>query len=378
MATDDPVYLDHNATTPVAPEVLEAMLPFVREHFGNPSSGHVFGRRAKDAVADARARVAEAIGARPSEIVFTSGGTEANNWVVRRTAEARPRGRRLVTSAVEHPSVMEPCRRLAEAGWDVDLGAVDDRGCVRAGEIARRIDGRTALVTIMLANNETGAIQTVAELASTTRSAGALSHTDAAQALGKIPIRVDELGVDLMTLVGHKVYAPKGIGALYVRDGVDLGPWLLGGGQERGLRPGTENVASIVGFGAACALVTERLAEDARRMRRLRDSLWERLLAGIDALALNGDPDGSLPNTLSVRFPGVAGSAVLAAAPAVAASTGSACHEEREDPSGVLVAMGVPRDTARGTVRLSVGRATTEADVARAADALVAAWRRVR
>lgn len=367
-----PIYLDYNATTPVAPEILDAMLPFLRDGFGNPSSRHAHGRRARDAVRTAREQVAAAIGAQPSEIVFTSGGTEGNNMVVRGIAEVRPRGRHLVTSRIEHPSVADPCRRLERAGWRIDRLEVDEHGRVRTDRMD--VGEQTALVSVMLANNETGTIQPIRKLADSARAAGAVMHTDAAQALGKIPVDVGALGVDLLTLVGHKAYAPKGVGALYVREGIEIAPLLLGGGQESARRAGTENVPSIVAIGAAFELVTAHLEDEAARQRRLSGALFEALRERIPGVARNAPANVTLPNTLSVRFPGVLGSAVLAAAPSVAASTGSACHEGGETASAVLSAMGLDPSAALGTVRLSVGRGTTEAHIEAAAEALVEAF----
>lgn len=375
MEDDLPIYLDHNATTPLLPEVVDAMLPYLREHFGNPSSGHVYGQRARGAVEAARTQVAALIGAEPSEIVFTSGGTEANNLAIRGTAASSPDRRHIVTSVVEHPATANPCRQLAQRGFEVTWLGVDDTGRVREEDVRRALTKRTALVTVMHANNETGALQPIAEVAPAVREAGALLHTDAAQSVGKVAVRVDELGVDLLSVAGHKLYAPKGVGALYVRDGVALGPVLRGAGHERGLRPGTENVASIVGLGAACEIASASLAKESARIQALRDELWSLLRAQIPGLALNGHETLRLPNTLNVRFPGVRGSAVLAAAPGIAASTGSACHEGGESTSAVLLAMGLAADKALGSVRLSLGRATTEEDVRRAAELLVGAWK---
>jgi len=370
-----PIYLDHNATTPVAEEVLEAMLPYLRGGFGNPSSGHAYGRRAHEAVETARTQVAEAIGARAHEIVFTSGGTEANNMVVRGVAE-KSRGHHAILSTVEHPSVAGPLSRLEREGWSIDRLAVDENGRVRVDQLD--LGPETALVSVMLANNETGTIQPIRRVAEATRGTSALVHTDAAQALGKIPVSVDDLGVDLLTLVGHKAYAPKGVGALYVRDTVVLEPLLVGGGQESARRPGTENVPYIVAMGAACALVTAHLDEEAARQRGLRDALFEGLLARIPGVSRNAPRELALPNTLSVRFPGVRGSALLAAAPSIAASTGSACHEGAESASAVLLAMGLAADVALGTVRFSVGRGTSARDVAVSVDALVGAYDEAR
>ncbi len=370
----NPIYLDHNATTPVAPEVLDAMLPWLRDGFGNPSSAHPEGRRARAALEAARAEVAAAIGASGDEIVFTSGGTEANNLAVFGTARAAPRGRGLVVSAIEHPAILAPAAQLEAEGWSVARVGVTSDGVVDVAALRASVTGDTALVSVMLANNETGAIQPVAEVAGAARGAGARVHSDAAQALGKIPVDVEALGVDLLTVVGHKVYAPKGVGALYVRRGLTLAPLLHGGGQERGLRPGTENVAYAVGLGAACALARRRLEDDAARWTRLRERLFARLAARVPDLARAIDPARCLPNTLSVRFPGARGSGVLAAAPSVAASTGSACHEGGESPSAVLLAMDLAPEDALGAVRLSLGRSTDERAIDRAADALADAY----
>jgi cysteine desulfurase len=371
----DPFYLDHNATTPLLPEVVDAMLPYLREHFGNPSSGHVYGRRARDGVEAARAQVASLIGAGPTEILFTSGGTEANNLAIRGTATSRPERNHVVTSVIEHPATANPCRLLERRGYDVTWLGVDDTGRVREEDVRQALTEKTALVSLMHANNETGTIQPIAEVASVVHDGGALLHTDAAQSVGKVAVQVDALGVDLLSIAGHKVYAPKGVGALYVRAGVALEPVLRGAGHERGLRPGTENVASIVGLGAACEIAAASLAGESARVQALRDELWSLLRAQIPGLALNGHKTLRLPNTLNVRFPGARGSAVLAATPGIAASTGSACHEGGESASAVLLAMGLDDDDALGSVRLSLGRATTAEDIRRGADLLAGAWK---
>lgn len=373
--TPDPIYLDFNATTPVDPEVLEAMLPYLRGHFGNPSSGHVFGRRAREAVERARAQVAVLINARTDEIVFTSGGTEADNLAVQGTVLAAGRPGRLACSAVEHPAVLLPCREMARRGWNLDLLPVDRNGAVDLAAAGEVIRPGIRLVSVMHSNNETGTLQPVAEIARLAHAAGAAMHSDAAQSGGKIPIDVEALAVDALTLVGHKMYAPKGVGALYIRRGTTIASYAFGGGQERGLRPGTENVALIVGFGAACDLACRRLEGDTARMLGLRETLWDRLATAIPGLRRHGDPIHCLPNTLNVGFPGRRGSAILASAPRVAASTGSACHEGGERPSAVLTAMGLEEEEALGAVRLSLGRTTTEDEIVEAAEALVAAWK---
>ncbi len=373
---EDPIYLDHNATTPLLPQVVEAMLPFLSQHFGNPSSGHVYGRRAQAAVEQARAQVASLLGCEPAAIIFTGGGTESSNLAIRGVVEAVGGATSVVTSAIEHPATSAPCRWLSQRGHSVVSLGVDGEGRVCLEQAREAIKPGVSLVTVMHANNETGVLQPLEALVEMAREVGALVHTDAAQSVGKVP--VDGLGVDLMTVAGHKLYGPKGVGALMVRKGVSLAPFALGAGHEGGLRPGTENVASIVGLGAAAQAVSADLDAEARRVARLRDALWETLCAGIDGMALNGHPTERLPNTLNARFPGVSGSALLERAPLVAASTGSACHEGHESPSGVLVAMGIAPQEALGSVRLTLGRGTTLLQVQRAASALIDAWRVLR
>lgn len=376
-----PLYLDYNATTPVAPEVADAIEPYLREHFGNPSSSHILGQRAHEAVELARARVAALIGARPGEIVFTCCATEANNLAILGVARSlRGRGRHLITSAVEHPSVAAPMGYLREEGWQVTVLPVDSTGWVAPADLAAALredavpgDG-TVLVSVMHANNEVGTLQPIAELAALAKGCGVLFHTDSAQSTGKIPVDVEELGVDLLTLAGHKFYAPKGIGALYVRDGTPLAPILFGAGHERGLRPGTENVPYIAGLGAAAELAQRRLSAVTDRLRERRDDLHRRLAEAIPGLALNGHPTERLPNTLHLSFPGVSGRELLARTPEIAASVGSACHEEGDAVGGVLAAMGISATRALGAVRLSLGEPTTMDEIARAARALVAAW----
>ena len=371
----DPIYLDHNATTPLLPEVVDAMLPFLREHFGNPSSTHPYGIRARKAVALSREQVAAALACDPEEILFTSGGTEANNLAIRGVMDALERKGRLVTTTIEHPATERPCAFLERQGFAVTRLGVDADGRARLDHARDAIRTDTALVTVMHSNNETGVLQPVADLAQLAHASGAVVHTDAAQSIGKVPVRVRELEVDLLSVAGHKLYAPKGVGALYVRRGTPLTPVVLGASHERGLRPGTENVASIVGLGVACELVTRDLEATAARMRTLRDLLWNRLARDVPGLALNGHRDLRLPNTLNVRFPDASGTAVLEGASGIAASTGSACHEGHESASAVILAMGVPPEQAVGSVRLTLGRGTSEDDVLRAAEALVLSWR---
>ena len=295
--TNDPIYLDHNATTPLLPEVVDAMLPYLREHFGNPSSGHVYGARARAAVVQAREQVAALLGCDADEIVFTSGGTEANNLAIRGVTEALERKSHVVTTIIEHPATARPCAWLEKHERSVTRIGVDADGRARVDAAREATDGDTALVTVMHSNNETGVLQPVEELARLAHAAGALIHTDAAQSLGKVPVRVRELDVDLLSIAGHKLYAPKGVGALYVKRGTPLVPFALGASHERGLRPGTENVASIVGLGAACEAVGRDLDLMAARMQRLRDVFWEQLASGVPGLA----PCGSVRRPATVR-----------------------------------------------------------------------------
>jgi len=343
----------------------------LREHFGNPSSGHIYGLRARLAVARARAQVAALLGCESDEVLFTSGGTEANNLAIRGIDSGRTHS---VTSVIEHPATLRPCAWLESQGWRVSRAGVDSDGRIRQDEVDAAIGADTALVSVMHSNNETGVLQPIAEVAAIARRYGALTHTDAAQSIGKVPVKVRDLDVDLLSIAGHKLYAPKGVGALYVRRGVELTALLLGADHEHGLRPGTENVASIVALGQACELLDRDLEGAAKRMRYLRDRLWAQLAAGIPGMALNGHPELRLPNTLNVRFPGVTGAAVLANAPQIAASTGSACHAGQDHASTAILAMGVAADEALGSVRLSLGRGTTESEVTLAAAALLSAW----
>jgi len=371
---DDPIYLDHNATTPLLPEVVDAMLPYLLEHFGNPSSRHIYGRRTHDAIERARSDVAALINSHADEIIFTSGGTEANNLAIRGTNLSTSR-RRIVTSAIEHPAVARPLSWLEQRGWDIVRVGVDAGGRAHVCELETAITSATAFVTIMHSNNETGVFQPIQEAVRFARRAGACIHTDAAQSVGKVPIDVRALDVDMLSIAGHKLYGPKGVGALYLRRGTLLEALTLGAGHERGLRPGTENVASIVGLGAACAMAQRDLDEQGARVRALRDRLWEQLAQAIPQLALNGHADNRLPNTLNVRFPQISGEALLAATPQIAASTGSACHDGDESASTVLLAMGIPAKAALGSIRLTLGRATTGSEIDRASTALAGAWR---
>jgi cysteine desulfurase len=376
----EPIYLDYNATTPVDPAVLDAMLPYLREHHGNPSSAHALGKRAHDAVEQARRQVAELLNAQPGEIVFTGGGSEASNLALKGAVFARMRGPfarwrsapHVVVSEIEHPATTQPCEFLKLLGCRVTVVPVDGQGRVDPDVVGRAVATGATLVSIMHSNNEVGTLQPIKEISKLTRARGVLLHTDAAQSTGKLPLDVHDLGVDLLTVAGHKLYAPKGVGALYVRCGVRLEPLIHGADHEGGRRAGTENVPYLVGLGAACAVARKVLPAETDRLRRLRDRLWDRLRAGLgDRVSRNGHSEYRLPNTLNVNFAGCVGSELLEKTPAVAASTGSACHEGKVTQSPVLCAMGVPPALGRGALRLTVGRFTTEEQVDRAADALI-------
>lgn len=371
----DPILLDHAATTPVLPEVLDAMLPWLRGGgFGNPSSDHPAGRRARAAVEAARAEVAATVGGAAEGVVFTGSGTEADNLAVLGLCD-EVAAARIVTTAIEHPAVEGPSARLERRGARVVRVRPGPGGRVAAEALVAALTADTTLVTVMLANNETGVLQPVAEVGAAARALGVPVHTDAAQGVGRVPIDADALAVDLITVVGHKIGAPKGVGALWVRPGRTLRPVLVGGGQERGLRPGTENVASIVALGVACRIARVGLEERAARVAALRDRLEALLRAGVPGLRVTGAGEPRLCHTLHVRFPGTTGPALLARAPGIAASTGSACHAGTTEPSGVLVAMGLDRDDALGAVRLSLGPSSTAEQIERAGRWLVEAWR---
>ncbi|MBP6875576.1 MAG: cysteine desulfurase NifS [Candidatus Eisenbacteria bacterium] len=377
------IYLDHNATTPLDPAVLEEMLPFLTEKFGNASSVHSAGQEARRAVEQARERLARLIGADASEIVFTSGGTEADNHALRGVVD--PLGPNaacphIVTSAIEHPAVLNTCQMLEKRGCAVTYVPVDEHARVDVEQVRSAIKPETKIVSIMLANNEVGTIQPVAEIAAIAHEHGALVHTDAVQALGRLPIDVRKLGVDLMSVSSHKIYGPKGIGALYLRRGVRVTPLLFGGHQERHRRGGTENVPAIVGFGKASELAGALREERATRERELRDRLERAILERIPHTRVNGHPTERLPNTLNAAFRFVEGESLLMNLDfeGVAVSTGSACSSGDLKPSHVLVAMGLPVEEAHGTLRFSLGRSTTEEDIDAASEALVRVVDRVR
>jgi len=372
-----PIYLDYNATTPVDPAVLDAMLPFLRGEFGNPSSAHGLGSRAHDGVEVARAEVAALIGAEPDEIVFTSGGTEASNIAIRGAVRIDARRRDVVTSTIEHPATEACCAFLEAEKHKITRVATATNGLIDPGRVAAAIGNTTALVTIIHAQNEIGTIQPIAEIAAAVRRHGALVHVDAAQSVGKIAVNVRELGADLLSIAGHKLYAPKGVGVLYIRRGIALPPLLLGAGQERGRRPGTENVPYIVALGEACRVAGAMLEREAKRLSALANELFAALKRDVPGIIMVGHPTQRLPNTLNVLFPNASGRKVLEKCSCIMASTGSACHADSEGPSAILTALGIAHDQALGAVRLSLGRGTKQEDVSAAARALAEAWQRV-
>jgi cysteine desulfurase len=383
-----PIYLDYNATTPLDPAVVEAMLPYLRTHFGNPSSTHSLGKLAHEAVERSRTQVAGLLGAQPDEIVFTSGGTEASNHALKGSVFARMTagplaglfgrlfGRKasahLVIGAIEHPATAQPADFLRRLGCRVTVVPVDGQGMIDPDAVGRALAADTVLVSIMHSNNEVGTLQPIRDIARVTKARGVLLHTDAAQSLGKVAVDVNDLGVDLLTVAGHKLYAPKGVGALYVRRGVKLENLLHGAGHEDGRRAGTENVPYLVALGTACEIARASLPAATARLQSLRERLWQQLRAGLDdRIVLNGHPERRLPNTLNANFVGHVGAELLQRVPGIAASTGSACHEGKVSQSPVLCAMGVPPEVGQGALRLTVGRFTTEAEVDEAADLLV-------
>jgi len=373
------IYLDHNATTPLAPEAVEAMMPFLKEEYGNPSSGYDLGRRAKDAVEHARSEVAGLMGCKVAEILFTSGGTESNNTVLKGVVDFfNPKASHIITSAVEHPAVLNTLLYLLELGVEVTILPVDGQGVVDPDDVARAIRPQTVLISIMLANNETGTLQPIKEISEVARSRGVPLHTDAAQALGKIPVDVNGLGVDFLTVAAHKLYAPKGVGALFIREGKTLTPLIHGAAQEGGRRAGTENTLLVVGLGAATQVARERLDHDGEAMAAMRDRLQALLFERVQDLVLNGHPSRRLPNTLNVSVPGVEGGRILDGLPGLMASTGAACHDRSVTLSHVLAAMKVPPRIGMGALRLTVGRSNTMAQMDEAAHMIVGRIKRLK
>lgn len=360
-----PIYLDYNATTPVHPRVASAMYPYLKGKFGNPSSSHPYGVEAEEAVEKARRQVAKLLGTSPGELIFTSGGTESNNYAIRGVARVpEDEGNHIITARIEHPSVLRTCEFLEDQGFEITYLPVDETGRVEVSQVEEAIRQETILVTIMYASNEIGTVQPLPEISELCQGEGILLHTDAAQTVGKIPTEVDELNVDLLTVAGHKLYAPKGIGALYIRDGVKLQKLIHGASQEKGMRSGTENVPEIAGLGEAARLATEDLEEASSHMQETRGRLKEGLSQTGVEVKFNGDPDGGLPNTLSASFKGVEANRFLARIEdQVAASAGAACHSGENEISHVLQAIELPEEWAKGTIRFSTGRMTDSSEI---------------
>jgi cysteine desulfurase len=373
-----PIYLDYNATTPIDPEVAEAMRPYILERFGNPSSSHWYGTQSKNAVEKARNQVANLLSCNPDEVVFTGGGSESNNYAIKGVAFAnQEKGKHLITSSIEHPAVIEVCKYLQQKDFQVTYLPVDQFGQVDPRSVEKVINSSTILISIMHANNEVGTIQPIAEIAEIARSHGVAFHTDAAQSVGKIPTTVDNLGVDLLTVAGHKLYGPKGIGALYIRRGIQLEKLIHGADHEQGRRAGTENVLEIVGLGKACEIAKRDLNKNMDHTQKMRDLLYQELKAKLDELKLNGHPKNRLPNTLSVSFKNIEANKLLAKIDRVAVSAGAACHSDSVKVSSVLQAMQVDLEYAMGTIRFSTGKMTTVEEVKETAVIFVETARRL-
>jgi len=367
FSVNDPVYLDYNATTPVYPAVLEAMRPFLEQHFGNPSSIHAFGAPAKSAVANARNKVAELLECNPEEIIFTSGGTESNNMAIIGIARAHQRrDKHIIISAIEHPAVLNVCAYLEKSGFRVTRLPVDRQGRVAPEDLENAIQEDTVLVSVMHANNEVGTVQPINELTEIAHSHDIMFHTDAAQSVGKIPVRIPELDVDLLSIAGHKIYAPKGIGILYKRKEVEVENILFGAGQEMGYRPGTENVPYIAAIGKACEIISEKLPKYSNQMRKLRDLIENELLERVPEIIVNSRDANRLPNTASISVKGVLATDVIKNLTLTAISAGAACHTDLVEASHVLQAMQVPEEYINGTLRISTGRFTTIKQVEKA------------
>ena len=375
-----PIYLDYNATTPHDPEVVEAMRPFFEEEFGNPSSSHYYGTQPKQAVIKARAQIAALLNCRSEEIIFTSGGTESNNFAIKGCAQAfRHKGNHIITSQIEHPAVIEVCHFLKSTGYEVTYLPVDEFGLIQIEDVKAALKSETILISIMHTNNEVGSAQPIEEISKLAKKHDIVFHTDAAQSIGKIPVEVKKLGVDLLSIAGHKAYAPKGVGALYIRQGLAPAKLMHGAGQEMAVRPGTENVLEIVGLGMACEIAGRDLEKNMTHMRTMRDRLFEGIKNEGDQVKLNGHPQKRLPNTLSISFLGLEANRILdAIGTEVAASAGAACHSGTVQISAVLKAMHVPLEWAKGTLRLTTGRMTTAADIDKAVEVICAAVKNLK
>jgi cysteine desulfurase len=375
-----PIYLDNHATTPVDPRVLDEMLPYFSQQFGNAASrNHSFGWTADEAVKAARRRAASLLGASPDEIVFTSGATESDNLAIKGVAESyRASGNHIITAATEHKAVLDSCHHLEKSGFRVTYLPVQADGLIDCAALERAVDDQTILVTIMAANNETGTLQPIAEIGRLCHQRGVIFHTDAAQAAGKIPLDVNAQNIDLLSISAHKLYGPKGVGLLYVRNGAKLSPIIDGGGHERGMRSGTLNVPGIVGLGKACEICQHEIPQESARIAALRDRLREKLLAGLDSVAINGSSERRLPGNLNVSFAGVEGEELLTALDGIAISSGAACTSAHIEPSYVLKALGLSDELAQASLRFGIGRFNTEAEIDYVADRVIDAVRQLR
>src|SRR3972149_12326503 len=368
-----PIYLDYNATTPIDLEVIDAMTPFLREHFGNPSSSHCFGQKAKEAVEKARSQVADFLNCNTDEIIFTSGGTESNNYAIKGVAfTLRDKGNHIITSKIEHPSVLESCKFLQSEGFEVTYLPVNEFGLINLYDIEKAITPDTILITIMHSNNEIGIIQPIEQVSRLAKKHNIIFHTDAVQSAGKIPIKVTNLGVNMLSIAGHKIYAPKGVGALYIQQGIKLTKLIHGAGQENNARAGTENVLEIAGLGKACEIAGRDLAKNAARMKEMRDRLYNGLKKKISDFKLNSQFENCLPNTLSLSFKNIDANLLLGKINnRLAVSSGAACHSGKSEVSGVLKALNVPYEWAKGTLRFSTGKMTTIDEIDSALDIII-------
>jgi len=377
--SDSLIYLDHNATTPVDPEAVKAMMPYLQKEFGNPSSNYSLGQRAKEGVEHARQEIASLLKCQPNEVIFTSGGSESNNLVLKGLIDLKnPEKSHVITCAVEHPAILNPALFLMELGVEVTILPVDSLGQVDPKDVHDAILPNTTLITIMLANNETGTLQPIQKISRIAQEHGIAVHTDAAQAIGKIEVDVNELGVDFLTVAGHKLYGPKGIGALYIRKNRDITPLIHGAGQESGKRAGTENIILAAGLSTACRIAKKKFKDNFQKMEMFRNRLQKLLFEGLEGLVLNGHPEERLPNTLNVSVPGLEGNRILEGLPTIMASTGAACHDQTVKLSHVLSAMAVPPEIGMGALRLSVGRSNTMDQIEEAAQLIINQVKRMR
>jgi cysteine desulfurase len=359
-----PIYLDYNASTPLAKEVMEVMEYQMKEFYGNPSSSHWFGKQMRAVVDKARSQAASLLNCNTDEVIFTSGGTESNNFAIRGAALAnQSKGNHIITTSIEHPAVLNVCKHLEKSGFEITILPVDKFGMINIDELRTKIKKSTILITIMHANNEVGTIQPISEISKIARENNIFFHTDAAQSAGKIPVDVEKLGVDLLSLAGHKLYAPQGVGILYIKRGVILEKLMYGADHERGLRPGTENVLEIAGLGKACEIAERDLEQNFRSFTQLREQLFTNLKKELPEIKLNGHPEKRLPNTLNISFPDRKANYLLAQLKSIAASTGAACHSDSISISHVLKAMNIPERLAMGSIRFSIGRETTVSEI---------------